>query len=112
MSNNYPHLRALADELWDTVGTERERERAVEARKVLADLEGAPSRLSMLDVWLNLGLHGQAFEEWIDELRRTPADAWAQLLAAVRGDISGLCMDTNPPAGTDLIDAARRRLPL
>lgn len=34
---DYPHLKALAADLWDEIGSERERERAGEARLVLRD---------------------------------------------------------------------------
>lgn len=56
-------------------------------------------RALCLDVWVALGGNGPDFETWMDEPRRTNADAWAQLMAAVRGDWPGLFADTNPPAG-------------
>lgn len=61
-------------------------------------------RYAQLDVWLALGGDGQAFERWRDE--RGFADAWAQLMAAVKGDVVGLLADTNPPAGA-LLDLVR-----
>lgn len=36
-SMHYPHIKALAADLWDEIGSERERARAGEARLVLAD---------------------------------------------------------------------------
>ena len=51
----------------------------------------------MLDIWLALGGDSRVFEEWIDEPTRYPSDAWAQLLAAIRGDLMN--DDTNPPPG-------------
>jgi len=56
-------------------------------------------RYAMLDIWMALGGKSTVFEQWIDEPKRTPADAWAQLVGAVRGDVVGLLEDTNPPAG-------------
>jgi len=53
----------------------------------------------MLDVWQSLGCSAPTFEDWIDDPQRTPADAWAQLLAAISGDLPTLLADTNPPAG-------------
>lgn len=66
-------------------------------------------RIHMLDVWVALGgdLHG--FETWVDDSRRTPADAWAQLMAAIRGDVRGLMADTNPPAGDLLLELVEAR---
>lgn len=54
-------------------------------------------RYLLLDVWMALGGESQDFERWMDEPRRTHADAWAQLLAAIRGDL--MPGDTNPPPG-------------
>lgn len=68
-------------------------------------------RYEMLDIWQALGLDPGEFDSWMDEERRTPADAWAQLIAAIAGDVKALCRDTNPPAGELLIDAARQRQP-
>lgn len=62
-------------------------------------------RIGMLDVWMALGGDPLAFDDWIDEPRRTPADAWAQLIAAVGHNIKALERDTNPPAGA-LLDLA------
>lgn len=60
-------------------------------------------RYLMLDVWVALGCSGVTFEDWIDDPQRTPADAWSQLMAAIRGDLPTLLADTNPPAGV-LVD--------
>lgn len=54
-------------------------------------------RWALLDVWLSLGGGSPQFEDWM--VGRTIADAWAQLMAAVRGDIVSLLEDSNPPAG-------------
>jgi hypothetical protein len=51
----------------------------------------------MLDVWMALGGDPATFEEWMDNPKRTPADAWAQLLAAIRGDLMN--GDHNPEPG-------------
>lgn len=56
-----------------------------------------------LDIWLALGGDPGAFDRWIGEPRRTPADAWSQLLCAIRGDVATLMADTNPPAGDELL---------
>lgn len=57
-------------------------------------------RDAMLDVWQALGGDPFLFEQWVDEPNRTPADAWAQLLAAIRDDdMSG---DHNPEPGLSL----------
>mgnify|MGYP007079496396 CR=1 FL=1 len=61
----------------------------------------------MLEIWLALDGDAEDFEEWIDHPRRTPADAWAQLLAAISGSAS-LVLDTNPPAGK-LLDLPVRK---
>lgn len=53
----------------------------------------------MLDVWMALGVPPSEFEAWYNHPKRTPADAWAQLLQAIR-DPSKLNEDSNPPAGT------------
>lgn len=54
---------------------------------------------AMLDVWMALGGSPEAFDRMQDEPRRTPADTWAQLMAAVRGD--DLSRDHNPPVGPE-----------
>lgn len=61
----------------------------------------------MLDIWLSLDGDGEEFEAWIDDPRRTFADAWAQLMAAINGSGS-LVLDTNPPAG-ELLNLPVRR---
>lgn len=66
-------------------------------------------RLAMLDVWLALGGHVSAFEAWMAEPKRTAADAWAELMAAVRGDIAVLLEGTNPPAGDELLALVQAR---
>lgn len=66
-------------------------------------------RVAMLGIWMALGGDSVAFEEWIDHPGRTPADAWAQLLAAIEADWTALAEDTNPPAG-ELLDLADRDL--
>lgn len=58
-------------------------------------------RSAMLDVWLNLGGVGPAFERMMTEDRRTDADTWAQLMAMIREDVAGLMADTNPPCGPE-----------
>lgn len=55
-------------------------------------------RYALLDVWMALGGDSQAFEKWMDEPKRTPADAWSQLLGAIRGDL--MTGDHNPDPGT------------
>lgn len=57
---------------------------------------------AMLDVWVALGGHPRAFERMMSEPRRTPADAWSQLLAVVndRGHTT-FEGDTNPPPGPE-----------
>lgn len=52
---------------------------------------------AMLDVWVALGGDPTDFDTWMADPKRTPADAWAQLLAAVRGDV--MAGDTNPYPG-------------
>lgn len=52
---------------------------------------------ALLDVWLSLGGEPGAFESWMED--RSTADAWAQLMSAIRGDIISLLEDSNPPAG-------------
>lgn len=69
-------------------------------------------REAMLDVWIQLGCPSLLFDSFMDDPRRTPADAWAQLLAAISGNVNALCRDTNPPAPNELIDAARQRHPM
>lgn len=51
-----------------------------------------------LDIWQALGGDPLTFDEWMAEPRRSPADAWSQLMAAIRGDLIGLLADDNPPA--------------
>jgi hypothetical protein len=59
----------------------------------------APQYL-FLDIWCALGGDCVGFDAWIaDDPRRTPADSWAQLMGAIRGDRAALEADTNPPAG-------------
>ena len=55
-------------------------------------------RYHMLDIWLALGGDPKVFDEWIEHPKRTPADAWSQLMAAIRDDVVTLTQDTNPPA--------------
>ena len=56
-------------------------------------------RFELLDLWIALGGDPLVFETWMAEPRRTIEDAWAQLVAAVAGDLVALMADTNPPAG-------------
>ncbi len=63
-------------------------------------------RYALLELWQALGGDWQTFEEWMAEPRRTEADAWSQLLGAVRGSVASLFADTNPPAG-QLLDLVR-----
>jgi hypothetical protein len=58
-------------------------------------------RIYMLDVWVALGGDFLSFELWMDDPNRTPADAWAQLLAAIRGDL--MAGDHNPGPGDELL---------
>lgn len=70
----------------------------------------APAEIHMLDIWTALGGDAGTFHAWLrDDERRTPADSWAQLMAAVAGDRRLLEADTNPPAGLllDLVPEAR-----
>lgn len=69
----------------------------------------AVERWHLLDIWQALGGEPEEFERWMDEPRRSVADAWAQLMAAIRGDIDTLEADTNPPAGYVLYLAFPRR---
>jgi hypothetical protein len=55
----------------------------------------------MLDVWMALGGEPAAFYRMWDEDRRTPADTWAQLMAAVGQRLGSLAADTNPPIGPE-----------
>lgn len=64
-------------------------------------------RFAQLDVWMALGGDPLDFERWRDHPRRSFGDAWAQLMAAVQGDVIGLLRDTNPPAG-ELVDLLMR----
>ncbi len=77
-----------------------------EAKRIVVSSGPIPD-YALLDVWCALGGDYTGFNHWrfIEDPRRTMADAWAQLMAAVRGDIAGLMEDTNPPAGSiiDLI---------
>lgn len=57
-------------------------------------------RYAMLDVWSALGGDSDTFDAWMADPKRTPADAWAQLLAAIRGDV--MAGDTNPYPGAIL----------
>lgn len=56
---------------------------------------------AMLDVWMALGGSPDAFYRMWEEPKRTPADTWAQLLAAIRGDLASLLADNNPPIGPE-----------
>lgn len=58
-------------------------------------------RHALLDVWMSLGGGSQVFEDWMSEPKRTPADAWAQLMAAIRGDL--MTGDHNPEPGDALL---------
>lgn len=64
----------------------------------------------MLDVWQALGGDPHAFHGWIAHPNRYPSDAWAQLLAAIRGDRAALEADSNPPAG-ELLTLVRKIQP-
>jgi len=59
---------------------------------------------ALLDVWMALGGESEAFTHWRfnEDRRRTMADSWAQLMAAVRGDWT-MEGDTNPPPGSLLL---------
>ena len=70
----------------------------LDAAEAWLEQGSAIPRYAMLDVWLALGGDGQTFEAWMEE--RTSADAWAQLLAAIRGDL--MLGDTNPEPGAIL----------
>lgn len=54
-------------------------------------------RYVLLGVWMALGGKPIDFETWMHD--RGTADAWAQLMAAVRDDIAALAEDSNPTAG-------------
>lgn len=69
---------------------------------------GVP-RFAMLDIWMSLGGDSQDFEDWANDPNRFPADAWAQLCAAVASNVDALEADTNPPAGDTLLALAKRR---
>lgn len=58
-------------------------------------------RYAQLDVWMALGGEPQAFEAWRDAPKRTYADAWSQLLGAIRGDL--MLGDHNPEPGDELL---------
>lgn len=68
-----------------------------------ADWKFPTPRYHFLDIWMALGGDPLVFDAWIEHPKRTPADAWHQLLGAIRGDLPGLLADTNPPAG-ELVD--------
>lgn len=70
-----------------------------------------PDRIDMQRVWMALGGDPRDFETWINDPGRTRADAWAQLLAAIRGDIPALMRDTNPPTGELLAIVEARTSP-
>lgn len=63
-----------------------------------------PVHLLLLDIWQALGGDSEAFHPWWAADPSFP-DRWAQIVAAVAGNISGLAADTNPPAGA-LLDIA------
>ena len=67
-------------------------------------------RYELLDLWMALRCDPREFDAWLDQSKMTRADAWAQLLAAVGGNVNSLCRDTNPPAHPLLVDAARLRV--
>lgn len=53
---------------------------------------------AMLDVWMALGLDSNQFEPWVDDdLGGDRSEAWAFLLAKIRGD--DLSDNHNPPPG-------------
>ena len=56
---------------------------------------------AMLDVWMALGGDPAAFDRMWAEPHRTPADTWAQLMAAVGQRLGSLAADTNPPIGPE-----------
>lgn len=66
-------------------------------------------RHHFLDIWLALGGNALDFETWIDDPQRTPADAWAQLMNAIAGNVIALLEDTNPPAGDLLLELVEAR---
>jgi len=76
----------------------------------MTDNDDPIPRYAQLDVWCALGGDYASFDHWRfhEDDRRTFADAWAQLCAAIKGDVAGLMADTNPPAGSilDLLVAA------
>ena len=87
------------------------------ARNIAAKLDASPApssspvgdrvpsvHLLLLDIWQALGGDSEAFHPWWAADPSFP-DRWAQIVAAVAGDISGLAADSNPPAGA-LLDIA------
>jgi hypothetical protein len=68
------------------------------------EASGRPSVHLLLDIWQALGGDSEAFHPWWAADPSFP-DRWAQIVAAVAGNISGLAADTNPPAGA-LLDIA------
>jgi hypothetical protein len=62
-----------------------------------------------LDLWMALGGDPRVFDLWMAHPKRTIADAWSELLAAVRGDL--MLEDHNPPLG-ELLELVERRLGL
>jgi len=69
---------------------------------------------AMLDVWMALGGDPAAFDRMWAEPHRTPADTWAQLMAAAGQRLGSLAADTNPPIGPEfdrLIFPAAEREP-
>ena len=58
----------------------------------------------LLDIWQALGGDSEAFHPWWAADPSFP-DRWAQIVAAVAGNISDLAADSNPPAGA-LLDIA------
>ncbi len=67
------------------------------------------TRFDCFELWLALGCPQSQFDPWFDQERMTLEDAWAQLLATVKGSVWSLAMDTNPPVSPYLLDAARQR---
>ena len=61
------------------------------------------TRVHLLELWQALGGDVGSYDRWMADQRRTVADGWAQLLAAVAGNVASLFADTNPPAGDELL---------